>query len=683
MSLLFVVDLCGAIKDPKDIAVSADGKRVVTVEYGSLVKLWDFDTRKVLWKVKAKGGHRTWMGWLSGTDKADISPDGSLVAFADEYDDRVVVLDSATHNILKIISQDGKEPVNLAFTPDGKYLIAIFKSGVIKSFHIQTNTVKTLVKRKKESFYSVAISSDSKYIATSGWNKKDKCIVTLWDLKSGKKLHTYKGHKETIYDVAISPDGKWIASASRDNTFIVWNLQTENILHKVKTHLGGSFPSVDRVLFTNDSKFLITAGSDKQIKIWDFKTPKEILSYHTKGCVRGIDIPDSGDIMLVASKACSTSESFTFDTFESFEVPFFSAKYDIEMEDIYKKVKQSNSIEEYGKFLDKYNNEINKYYSQRVERIAAIQKALEEKIVQQMEEIRKDKKGLIAYIDSKYVAKKSKEEALQALYVLVEEKNAIDEYVWFLDTYPKASQIKKAQQKLYELVEKQNNIAGYEWFIKTYPKAPQVKEAIANMHKLAFEKAKNIDSITAYNTFIISYPMAQEVREANELAKDLERYKYTDALPSWFRSIMPDFLADIFNAIFGIFSNDEKKSRALLIKAKQIERQGNEYYGDKKAGYVMITNRMYDLLQEEYNDTDATLRFLESEEFKDFVRTFKSVMRSMNDRLNDISRYSSEILEVSKQGFSEANTDRDMSAYYTKQHREWEKNMHLRDKGYK
>jgi len=176
--------------------------------------------------------------------------------------------------------------------------------------------------------------------------------------------------------------------------------------------------------------------------------------------------------------------------------------------------------------------------------------------------------------------------------------------------------------------------------------------------------------------------MAQEVKEANALAKELESYKYTDTIPSWFRSIMPDFLADIFNGIFGIFSSDEKKSRALLIKAKQIERQGNEYYGVKKAGYVMITNRMYDLLQEEYDDTDATLRFLESEEFKDFVRTFKSVMRSMNDRLNDISRYSSEILEVSKQGFSEANADRDMSEYKNEEQRKWQKFMHLRDKGY-
>jgi len=271
-------------------------------------------------------------------------------------------------------------------------------------------------------------------------------------------------------------------------------------------------------------------------------------------------------------------------------------------------------------------------------------------------------------------------------YKEAQKYNTVKHYKDFIKTYPNAHQIPKSWESIYYLEYQQikeiDNIAAYEWFIKTYPKAPQVKEAIANMHKLAFEKTEDIDTISAYNTFIISYPMAKEVSQANKLAKELERYKYTDTLPSWFRSIMPDFLADIFNGIFGIFSNDEKKSRALLIKAKQIERQGNEYYGDKQAGYVMITNRMYDLLQEEYNDTDATLRFLESEEFKDFVRTFKSVMRSMNDRLDDISRYSSKILEVSKQGFSEANADRDMSEYYAKEHREWEKNMHLRDKGY-
>lgn len=254
--------------------------------------------------------------------------------------------------------------------------------------------------------------------------------------------------------------------------------------------------------------------------------------------------------------------------------------------------------------------------------------------------------------------------------------------VEFTKKYPISEQTKIIIEKLYQLAKAKNNIVAYEWFIKTYPKASQVKEAIDNIHKLAFAKAKDIDAISAYNTFIISYPMAKEVSQANKLAKELERYKYTDTLPEWVRDIMPNVLADILNSIFGIFSSDEKKSRALLIKAKQIERQGNEYWGDKQAGYMIVVNRMYDLLQEEYDDTDATLRFLESEEFKDFVRTFKSSMRRINDRLDNIARYSSEILEVSKEGFSQSHSDSQMAAYHQEEKTKWDKYMHFIDKGY-
>lgn len=70
------------------------------------------------------------------------------------------------------------------------------------------------------------------------------------------------------------------------------------------------------------------------------------------------------------------------------------------------------------------------------------------------------------------------------------------------------------------------------------------------------------------------------------------------------------------------------------------------------------------------------------ERFKDFIRTFKSVMNSMNSRLDNIAQYTSEFLEISKKGLEEANTDRDMAKFYTEQHRDWEKRMHFRDKGY-
>ena len=318
-------------------------------------------------------------------------------------------------------------------------------------------------------------------------------------------------------------------------------------------------------------------------------------------------------------------------------------KMEEKSESIYKKYKNSNNLDDLIYFINNYKD-INRNYYQNI-------------------------KNKVTKLYKK-------------LYNEIKQKNDLNAYLSFVKKYPNAPQIKEAINDIYKIIQEQNNIAGYEWFIKTYPNAPQVKDAISKIHQLAFNEAKKIDTISAYNTFIISYPTAKEVKEANALAKELERYKYTDTLPSWARKIMPNFLADILNKIFGIFSNDEKKSRALLIKAKQIERQGNEYHGIERAGYIIIANRMYDLLQEEYNDTDATLRFLESEEFKDFIRTFKDAMRSINDKLDHISRYSSEILQVSKQGLNEASADRAMSEYKTQEYRKWQKFMHFRDKGY-
>jgi WD40 repeat protein len=45
----------------------------------------------------------------------------------------------------------------------------------------------------------------------------DKTAAT-WDLASGKKLVTFKGHAGPVNAVAFSPDGLQLASASGDKT---------------------------------------------------------------------------------------------------------------------------------------------------------------------------------------------------------------------------------------------------------------------------------------------------------------------------------------------------------------------------------------------------------------------------------------------------------------------------------
>ncbi len=278
--------------------------------------------------------------------------------------------------------------------------------------------------------------------------------------------------------------------------------------------------------------------------------------------------------------------------------------------------------------------------------------------------------------------KKVKKE--EYVYKKYSKSESIKEVEFFLNNYKDIRKkyyknIEKKAQKLYtkeyQDISKQNNIVGYEWFIKTYPKASEAREALAKIYKLAFSKTKDIGTIKAYNTFIYSYPLAPQVKKANDLAYKIEEKKYTDL------------------GMLGFFGKEEKlekKARKLLIKAKQIERYpADNDIENREAGYLIVANRMYTLLQDKFDDTDATLRYLESQEFKDFVHTFRNIMRDIKHTLNQIqdntsksSRYIKELVEVSSKGFSDAKSDREMASYYTKEHRKWEKFMHSRDKGY-
>jgi WD40 repeat protein len=48
--------------------------------------------------------------------------------------------------------------------------------------------------------------------------------VKLWDVATGKMLHSFAGHSDTVTSVAFAPDGRRAISGSYDRTVRVWNL---------------------------------------------------------------------------------------------------------------------------------------------------------------------------------------------------------------------------------------------------------------------------------------------------------------------------------------------------------------------------------------------------------------------------------------------------------------------------
>ncbi|MBD2472990.1 NB-ARC domain-containing protein, partial [Nostoc sp. FACHB-145] len=79
---------------------------------------------------------------------------------------------------------------------------------------------------------------------------------------------TLAGHKEFVIAVAITPDGRSAVSASADKTLRVWDLNTGRCLHTLEGHKDG----VSAVAIIPDGRSAVSASADKTLRVWDLNT---------------------------------------------------------------------------------------------------------------------------------------------------------------------------------------------------------------------------------------------------------------------------------------------------------------------------------------------------------------------------------------------------------------------------
>src|SRR3990167_689587 len=115
----------------------------------------------------------------------------------------------------------------------------------------------------------VAISGDK--VVTGSWDK----TAIIWDLNTGKQLHILNGHTDCMLSVAISGDK--VVTGSCDMTAIIWNLNTGKQLHTLKGHTD----CIRLVAISGDK--VVTGSDDETAIIWNLNTGKQLhtLKGHT------------------------------------------------------------------------------------------------------------------------------------------------------------------------------------------------------------------------------------------------------------------------------------------------------------------------------------------------------------------------------------------------------------------
>ena len=89
----------------------------------------------------------------------------------------------------------------------------------------------------------------------------------MWDLENRKLAVTLKGHDGLVQTLALSPDDKWLVTAGRDGKLFVWDFATG----KVKAAMDEGVMGFQVVVFAPDEKTLATGGIDRNVTLWDFE----------------------------------------------------------------------------------------------------------------------------------------------------------------------------------------------------------------------------------------------------------------------------------------------------------------------------------------------------------------------------------------------------------------------------
>ena len=145
--------------------------------------------------------------------------------------------------------------------------------------------------RSGSSINALVVSPDGAYAASGSDDRR----VHLWEVRTGREVHTLFGHRGYVGSLAFSPDGKRLASGGRDHTVRLWDVATGKQLRRLRGHEG----EVSCVAFTTDGKTLVSVGYDA-IRRWDAATGELLDSFSLPpGYVRILDLAPDGRRLVI------------------------------------------------------------------------------------------------------------------------------------------------------------------------------------------------------------------------------------------------------------------------------------------------------------------------------------------------------------------------------------------------
>jgi WD40 repeat protein len=288
-------------KSVNTVSFSPDNKLIASASSDGVVKLW-LPNGKLF---KALNKHK------SDVNDIVFSRDGKLIATAGS--DKTINIWSREGQLIKTL-MDNDKLLSLSFSPDSRLIGSASNGHVIKIWQVSDGKLLTTLKTENQGqiykFLKVRFSPNGRFIAAASTDY----TIKIWEARNGKLIHVLRGHKDWVRDVSFSPDSQLIVSSGggSDKTLRLWRVNDGQLLKTIK---NAHDDAIEGVSFSANGQLIASASADQTLKLWDvgsifsinttlfeYSEHKNILLKTIKGHTSGLhDLSFSSDGKFILS----------------------------------------------------------------------------------------------------------------------------------------------------------------------------------------------------------------------------------------------------------------------------------------------------------------------------------------------------------------------------------------------
>jgi WD40 repeat protein len=232
------------------IALSPNGRTVVSGSDDGKVKLWDVETRKVTQRWTGHAKDVLSVCWSTGGDRVmSGSWDGTARVWNAKTGKTILEIKTGHLSVWAVIYSPDNTQIATGSYYESAAQIWDAKTGEL----IETLIHDTIVS-------CLAWTSDGKKLITGSFGP-----IRIFDTATWRQIATLEGHTDNIKAITLSSNNRLLASASDDNTACLWNLDTNLPVGPPLQHKH----RVRSAAFSANGRVLVTGCDDKNVYTWD------------------------------------------------------------------------------------------------------------------------------------------------------------------------------------------------------------------------------------------------------------------------------------------------------------------------------------------------------------------------------------------------------------------------------